>query len=75
MALNGAGTATNEWVRASQDSLAYFIGRDDLQRLTIMSALIERGPDRNTSNRPAPVDDVAAITPGRSVPRLLHHDP
>ena len=43
MPLNGAGTATNEWVRASQDSLAYFIGKDDLQRLAIVSALIERG--------------------------------
>jgi NADH:ubiquinone reductase (H+-translocating) len=66
MPLNGAGTATNEWVRASQDSLAYFIGKDDLQRLAVVSALIERGPNRNTSSRPAPGDDVAAIV-GRAV--------
>ena len=66
MPLKGAGTATNEWVRASEDSLAYFIGKDDLRRLAIVSALIERGPDRNTSSRPAPVDDVAAIV-GRAV--------
>jgi hypothetical protein len=47
MALDGAGTATDEWVRAREDSTAYFVGKDDLQRLAMVSALIERGPDCN----------------------------
>jgi hypothetical protein len=51
MPLNGTATATNEWVRASEDSMAYFVGKDDLQRLAMVSALIERGRDRNTSSR------------------------
>ena len=51
MSLNGAATAANEWVRAREDSTAYFVGKDDLQRLAMVSALIKRGPDRSPSGR------------------------
>ena len=51
MSLNDAATATNEWVRASEDSIAYFVDKDDLQCLAMVSALIERGPDRNPCSR------------------------
>jgi NADH dehydrogenase len=51
MSLNGAATATNEWVRAREDSVAYFVGKDDLQRLAMVSALIKDGRDRNSSGR------------------------
>jgi NADH:quinone reductase (non-electrogenic) len=51
MSLNGAATAANEWVRAREDSMAYFVGKDDLQRLAMVSALIKGGPDRNLSSR------------------------
>ena len=47
--LNGAATPPGEWVRASQDSTAYFVCKDDLQCLAMVSALIEPKPD--TSNR------------------------
>jgi NADH dehydrogenase len=47
MPLNGAATPANEWVRASEDSTAYFIGKDDLQHLAMVSALIERKPERD----------------------------
>jgi hypothetical protein len=50
MSLNGA-TATNEWVRAREDSMAYFVGMDELQRLAMVSALLQRGPDLNTPSR------------------------
>jgi NADH dehydrogenase len=59
----GVGTAADEWVRASQDSMAYFVGKDDLQRLAMASALIEPGRDRNASSRPGPVADVAERRP------------
>jgi NADH:quinone reductase (non-electrogenic) len=45
MPLNGAARSTDEWVRASEDSTAYFVGKDDLQRLAMVSALIEPKPD------------------------------
>jgi NADH:quinone reductase (non-electrogenic) len=61
MPLNGAATASHDWVRASQDSLAYFVSNDDLQRLARVSALIECGPDGNTSGQSGPADDVAAL--------------
>lgn len=51
MSLDGAATSTNEWVRASEDSTACFVGKDDLQRLAVVSALIERKPDHNISSR------------------------
>jgi NADH dehydrogenase len=38
--LNGAATPANGWVRASEDATAYFVGKDDLQRLAMVSALI-----------------------------------
>jgi NADH:ubiquinone reductase (H+-translocating) len=63
MPLYGVGTAADEWVRASQDSMAYFVGKDDLQRLAMASALIEPGRDRNASSRPGPVADVAERRP------------
>jgi NADH dehydrogenase len=37
---NGAATPANAWVRASEDATAYFVGKDDLQRLAMVSALI-----------------------------------
>jgi hypothetical protein len=46
-----ATTATNEWVRAREDSMAYFVGKDDLQRLAMVSAMIERRPDCSPSGR------------------------
>ncbi len=49
--LNGAPWATNEWVRASEDSTAYFVGKDDLQRLAMVSALIEPKPDTASRQR------------------------
>jgi NADH:ubiquinone reductase (H+-translocating) len=51
MSLSGAATATNEWVRASEDSIVYFVGKDDLQRLAMVSALIEHGRERNASRQ------------------------
>jgi len=45
MPLDGAATPTNEWVRAREDSTAYFIGKDDLQRLAMVSALVGRRAD------------------------------
>ncbi len=51
MPLNGTATATDQWVRASEDSTAYFIGKDDLQHLAMVSALIERKPDHAASGR------------------------
>jgi hypothetical protein len=47
MSSSGTATANNEWVRAREDATAYFVAKDDLQRLAMVSALIERGPDRN----------------------------
>lgn len=51
MPLNGAATATGEWVRASEDSIAYFVGKDDLQRLAMVSALIEAKPGADPSGQ------------------------
>jgi NADH dehydrogenase len=50
MPLEGAATSTDEWVRAREDSTAYFIGKDDLQHLAMVSALIERKPDRDSAS-------------------------
>jgi NADH dehydrogenase len=50
MPLDDATTLTNEWVRAREDSTAYFIGKHDLQRLAMVSALIEHKPDRSPSS-------------------------
>jgi len=51
MPLNGAATSPGEWVRASEDSTAYFVGKDDLQRLAMVSALIEPKPDTSSRQR------------------------
>ena len=51
MTLDGAATANNEWVRAREDSTAYFVGKDDLQRFAMVSALIKGRPDREPSRR------------------------
>jgi NADH dehydrogenase len=51
MPLNGAATSPGEWVRASEDSTAYFVGKDDLQRLAMVSALIEPKPDTSGRQR------------------------
>jgi NADH dehydrogenase len=45
MSLEGAATSTNGLVRASEDSTAYFVGKDDLQRLAMVSALLGRRMD------------------------------
>jgi hypothetical protein len=31
--------------------MAYFVGMDELQRLAMVSALLQRGPDLNTPSR------------------------
>jgi NADH dehydrogenase len=49
MPVNGAATSTDEWVRASEDSMAYFVGKDDLQRLAMVSALLR--PKSDTASR------------------------
>jgi hypothetical protein len=49
--LNGAATSPGEWVRARQDSTAYFVGKDDLQCLAMVSALIEPKPDTSSYQR------------------------
>jgi CRP-like cAMP-binding protein len=51
MPLNGAATSNSQWVRASENSTAYFVNKEDLQRLAMVSALIEGKADRNASGR------------------------
>jgi NADH:quinone reductase (non-electrogenic) len=51
MPLNGAVAASGEAVRASEDSMAYFVSKDDLQRFAMVSALIRRQPERDPASR------------------------
>ena len=51
IALDGAATSGKAWVRAREDSTAYFVGKDDLRRLAMVSALIEHGSERTPSDR------------------------
>ena len=48
--LSGSANSTDAWVSAGEDSTAYFVGKDDLQRLAMVSRLIERQSDHNTAS-------------------------
>lgn len=51
IAIEGQSSAPAEWIRASEDSIAYFVGKDDLRRLDMVSALIDNKSTVGTADR------------------------